>query len=243
MARHVTQPEAGEQATCGRRFRRRPRVALVEMGQEVMRHQPSAGELEWRRGRVVAPQLALGGEQRRPPARAARQFHDPAAERHVIQPGGGLVELHLPRHVVDHAPPIPAAAQVEVVIFGGASVVVGDQVRIGRVWRGRRRGRRGVMAGGTAAVPCALHRAQRPLRAPRPPAPPGRPATGRAGTGCRRHDRGIRGKGGPMLPGPDGHEPSSAGRTTGNRTSRARARRHPRTQAGHRARAARGRSL
>ena len=98
--------------------------------------------------RVVERQLALRGEERRPPAGARGELDDLAADRQAVEPAAGGVELRVPGRVVDRAARVAAAAQVPVVVLGGAGLVVGDHrrrrrsdARAGRRVGGRR-GRR-----------------------------------------------------------------------------------------------------
>ena len=189
---HVAQPEAHEQGV-GRELRLGPRVADVEVGPQVVRDQALAGELERRLGRVVAPQLAAAGEERRPPARARGELDDATLQAELVEPAAGGVEVGPPGHVVDRPVAVAAAAEVPVVVLAGPGLVVGDHLG---VEPGRRRGR------GQPARPRAPPRPRsatdawpdlpgaRPVR-------PGRRAAGSAGTGSRPPGRGSRGRAGP----------------------------------------------
>ena len=137
-----------------------PRVADVEVGPQPVRDEALAGAIEGRRRRVVQRQLALRGEQRRPPAGAGRQLDDPAADRQPVQPATGPVELRVPGGIVDGAPRVATATQVPVVVLGGARLVVGDHVVASRPERRRNRAvgvaGDGVATGGGAS--CAVGR-------------------------------------------------------------------------------------
>src|SRR4029079_2293453 len=70
----MAEPEPGEQAAGRIAVGLRPRVADMEMRAEAVGQQPVAGAFEGGGGRVVAPKLALLGEERRPPAGAGREL-------------------------------------------------------------------------------------------------------------------------------------------------------------------------
>ena len=76
--RHVAQPEAGEHGVDGA-VGLGPGVADVEMGAQAVGDEPLAGPVERRRRAVVHRQLALGGEERRPPAGPRGELDDLAA--------------------------------------------------------------------------------------------------------------------------------------------------------------------
>ena len=65
-----------------------PRVADVDVGAQPVREQPVAGAIERRLGRVVDRQLALAGEQRRPPAGAGRELDDLPRNRQTRRASG-----------------------------------------------------------------------------------------------------------------------------------------------------------
>ena len=140
----VAQPEPAEHAV-DLPIRLRPGVADVDVGPQAMGDQPIAGAIERRLGGVVEPELALGGEERRPPAGAGGELDDLALERERVEPRAGAVELRVPGRVVDRAVRVAAAAQVPVVVLAGAGLVVGDhRIAVGSGGRGRgiRGGRR-----------------------------------------------------------------------------------------------------
>ncbi len=80
VARDVAQPEAGEHGV-DLPIGLGPRVAHVEVRPQPVRDEALAGALERRRRPVVERQLALRGEERRPPAGPRRELDDLAADR------------------------------------------------------------------------------------------------------------------------------------------------------------------
>ncbi len=166
--RDVAQPEPGEQRVDGA-VRCRPGIADVEVRPQPVRQQPVARPVQGRLRGVVGVQLALRGEERRPPAGPGRQLDDLAVQGQPVEPGRRGVQLHLPGQVVDGAVRVTPAAQVPVVVLAGARPVVGHQLGLGRGLRcgasrarvsGRRRGpgggRRALLQG--AAEPEAEER-------------------------------------------------------------------------------------
>ena len=107
-----------------------------------MGEQPVPGAVERRLGRVVDRQLALAGEQRRPPAGTGRELDDLPRDRQRVEPSPRGVKLGVPGGVVDRAAFVATPAQVPVVVFGCARLVVRDQVVIGGVRGCRTRARR-----------------------------------------------------------------------------------------------------
>ena len=160
-ARDVAQPEAGEDGI-DLPIGLGPRVAHVEVRAQPVRDEALAGALERRGGPVVERQLALRGEQRRPPAGPGRELDDLAADRQLVEPAPGGVELGVPGGVVDRPALVAAAAQVPVVVLGGPGLVVGEHV--------------GVDVGvGGSARPVAARRARASARHGHGPAPPAAP--------------------------------------------------------------------
>ena len=138
IARDVAQPEAGEHGVDGP-VRLGPRVATVEVGTEPVGDEPLARALERGRRGVVQRELALRGQERRPPAGAGGQLDDLAADRQAVEPAPGGVQLRVPGGVVDRAARVPPAAQVPVVVLGRPRLVVGEHLGIGVGGRSRRR--------------------------------------------------------------------------------------------------------
>ncbi len=141
----VAQPEAGEHGV-HRAVGLGPRVTDVEVGAESMRDQTFACAIERRRRRVVERELALRGEQWRPPAGPGGELDDVAVDRQVVEPATRDVELGVPGGIVDGPARIAAAAQVPVVVFGCPRLVVGEHLGVdvsrgGRRRRGRHDGR------------------------------------------------------------------------------------------------------
>ena len=185
-ARHVAQPEPGEERV-DRPVRLGPRVADVQVRPQAMRDQALACPIERGRRAVVERQLALVGEERRPPAGAGRELHDLAVDRQGVQPAPGRIELGVPGGVVDGAALVPAATQVPVVVFRGARLVVGEHLGIAI---GRDRG--SAVATASAVAAASASRRERQARQPagvtgrRRPARSAPGAGGTGGSRCRR---------------------------------------------------------
>ncbi len=79
---------------------------------------------------VVERQLALRGEERRPPAGPGRELDDLAPDRELVEPAPGDIELGVPGRVVDGSALVATAAQVPVVVFRGSRLVVGEHGRV-----------------------------------------------------------------------------------------------------------------
>ena len=158
---------------------------------------------------VVERQLALRGEERRPPAGPGRELDDLAPDRELVEPAPGDIELGVPGRVVDGPALVAPATQVPVVVFGGAGLVVGEH--------GRRRRR-----SGTAVGPAPAASATRPsAAAPAPPRARSAPgATGSAGSRCHRPCRRSPDRAAPSPRGRPDRGRHARPRTTGNRTSR-----------------------
>ena len=198
---HVAQPEPGEERV-DRPVRLGPRVAHVQVRPQAMRDQALPRPIERGRCPVVERQLALVGEQRRPPAGAGGELDDLAVDRQGVQPAPGRIELGVPGGVVDGAALVSAAAQVPVVVFRGARLVVGEHLGVGWVVSAgplRRRAARAAASAGAAADVRHPRSRPRPARtcAParhgpareQPPRRRARSAPGAGGTGgsrCRR---------------------------------------------------------
>ena len=171
LARDVAQPEAGEQRV-DLAIGRFPCVAQDDARAQPVRLEPPGRDRERLAVGVGDREVSLLRQQRRPPARARGQLEDLAREREPVEPARRLVELGLPRGVVEGSALVPAAAQVEVVVLGCAGRVVGAHLGVEVGERGGSDGRRGGGSGAGAAAPAARAAPAPPTRLP--PAAPGR---------------------------------------------------------------------
>ena len=105
-----------------------------------MRDEPFARAIERRRRGVVQRELALRGEERRPPAGPGGQFDDLARDGERIEPATGDVELGVPGRVVDGTAFVSATAEIPVVVFGRARLVIGEHLGVDVGVRGGRGG-------------------------------------------------------------------------------------------------------
>ena len=210
-ARDVAQPEAAEERV-DRPVRLGPGVAHVEVGAQAVGEQPLARPVERRLGRVVQRQLALRGEQRRPPAGAGGQLDDLAARAAARRARGVAVSSSAFQAASwIGAARVAAAAQVPVVVLGGAGLVVGDASRAS--------GSDGVGSGAGGAAVGRGRRRRRPARRPRSlgqrlaqPEPQEPVVAGLADA--------VGAELGPALEVVGAAASCAAGRTTGSRTSR-----------------------
>ena len=213
IARDVAEPEPGEHGV-DLSIGFRPGVTDMEMGAETVGHEPLPGPVERRARRVIERQLALAGQQRRPPAGPGGQLDDLAVDRQGVEPAPGCIELGVPGRVVDRPARVAAAAEVPVVVLGRPSLVVRDH--LGVAVRGRRVGGRSRAAAGLRRR--AARRSSRRTRRRRPacPRPRARSAPAGGGTGGSRSRRPSRRNPGTAAPNPRGRR--SRGRRAPSRT-------------------------
>jgi hypothetical protein len=139
--RDVAQPEAGEDGI-DLPIGLGPGVAHVEVRPELVRDEALTCALERRRRPIVERELALRGEEGRPPTCPCRELDDLAPDRQLIEPAPGDIELGVPGCVVDRPALVSTATQVPVVVFRGSGLVVGQHGRVD-IWRGGWRRRLG----------------------------------------------------------------------------------------------------
>ena len=189
-----------------------------------MRDEALAGAIEGGRRRVVDRQLALRGEERRPPAGPGGELDDLAMDRLGVEPAPCGVELGVPGGVVDGAAGVATASQIPVVVFGGASLVVGDEVASVPAAFGGGRSARAAACSAPRRRPSVRARFSRLDRCQRSRAWPRRArstpgAVGSGGSRCRPPCRRTPDRAGPSPRDRRGRGRCTASRTTGSRSS------------------------